>query len=85
MLNGLVLKLHTKNKIFHFVNYCLKSNPEQYYPECLMLYTHWWKEDQILSDLQTYEEAFNSNLGEVKIKVAEYEPLSFYWTQLKKN
>ena len=28
--NGLVLKLHTKNKVICFVNYHLKSNPEQY-------------------------------------------------------
>ena len=34
------------------------------------------KEDQVLSNFQTYEEAFNSKLGEVKIKMAEYEPLS---------
>ena len=40
------------------------------------MYTHWQKEDQILSNFQVYEEAFNSKLGEVKIKMAEYEPLS---------
>ena len=39
--NGLVLKLCTKNKLICFVNYRLKSNPEQYYCECIMLYTHW--------------------------------------------
>ena len=32
--NGLGLKLCTKNKVIHFVNCCLKSNPEQYYHEC---------------------------------------------------
>ena len=74
--NGLVLKLHTKNKVICFVNCCLKSNPEQYYCEHLMLYTHWQKVDKILSSIQTYEEAFNSRLGEVKIKMAEYAPLS---------
>ena len=74
--NGLVLKLHTKNKVMCFVNYCPKSNPEQYYHECLMWYTHWQKEDQVLSNFQTYEETFNSKLGEVKIKMAEYKPLS---------
>ena len=41
-----------------------------------MLYTHWWKEDQVLNNFQTYEEAFNSKLGEVQIKMVEYEPLS---------
>ena len=74
--NGLVLKLHTKNKVICFVNTCLKSNPEQYYHECIMLYTHWQKEDQVLSNFQTYDEAFNSRLGEVQIKMAEYEPVS---------
>ena len=47
LCNGLVLKIYTKNKVICFVNYHLKSNPVQYYCECLMLYTHWQKEDQI--------------------------------------
>ena len=36
LCSGLVLKLHTKNKVICFVNYHLKSNPEQYYHEHLM-------------------------------------------------
>ena len=76
LCSGIVLKLHTKNKVICFVNYHLKSNPEQYYCEHLMLCTHLVKEDQVLSNFQTYKEAFNSKLGEVQIKMAEYEPLS---------
>ena len=76
MRNGIILKLQTKNKIINFRNYRLKTDPEEYYRERLMLYVPWKKESDILGNFHTYEDAFSAKHTEIMKKLAVYEPMS---------
>ena len=76
MQNGITLKLHSKKKIIWFVNYHLKSDPENYYREQLMLYVPWRKEHDILGQSTSYQEQFKNNETCIKAKMTEYEPMS---------
>ena len=76
MRNGIILKLHHKNKVIHFRNYRIKTDPEEYYRERLMLYIPWKKETDILRNCAMYEEVFKSRYTEILIKLSVYEPMS---------
>ena len=71
-----MLRRRTKNKVIRFRNYRLKNDSEEYYRERLMLYVPWKKETDILGKFGSYEEAFFAKHGEVKEKIAVYEPMS---------
>ena len=66
-----------KSKIIRFVNYKQKLDPENYYCECLLLYTPWQHEEtDLYHGKQTYAEAFDCMKNMIQHKMAVYEPMA---------
>ena len=61
---------YKKRKVLRFVNYRLLRDPENYYREKLLFYTHWHNEGtDLIKDFHTYEEAFNTQKCEIAKKL----------------
>ena len=74
MPNGIVLNKRKEQKIIRFVNYRLKSEPEQYYRERVMLYTAWKNEERLLDGFATYKDVFYHHKELISEQMAIYEP-----------
>ena len=58
------------------MNYKQKLDPENYYHECLLLYTPWQHEEiDLYHGKQTYAEAFDC-MKDIQHKMAVYEPMA---------
>ena len=73
MRSGITLRKRKRRKIIRFVNYRLKTNPEEYYRERLMLYTAWTDEDKLKGEFATYQEAFEHHKETICANMAVYE------------
>lgn len=58
--NGIKIKRRKTPRVIRYVRYSLKTNPENYYREKLMLFTPWRNEtSDLLCGHQSFEQSFN--------------------------
>jgi hypothetical protein len=77
MNSGHILYLRRKPKVIRYRRYALKSDPENYFRERLMLFTPWRRpEASLKADYATYAQAFQAKEQQIKEAMARYESVS---------
>lgn len=72
--NGVEIVKRKKPCVLRWVHFDKETDPEKYYRELLMLFTHWRKEDKdLLKSFNSFEESFKSAKGQIEKKQEEYE------------
>lgn len=72
--NGVEIVKRKKPCVLRWVHFDKETDPEKYYRELLMLFTHWRKEDKdLLKSFKSFEESFKSAKGQIEKKQEEYE------------
>lgn len=72
--NGIKIKRRKTPRVIRYVRYSLKTNPENYYREKLMLFTPWRNEtSDLLCGHQSFEQSFNQKNFFLAKKIKQYE------------
>ncbi|XP_062584589.1 uncharacterized protein LOC134246276, partial [Saccostrea cucullata] len=72
--NGIKIKRRKTPRVIRYVRYSLKTNPENYYREKLMLFTPWRNEcSDLLCGQQSFEQSFNQKKFFLAQKIKQYE------------
>ncbi|XP_062615034.1 uncharacterized protein LOC134276764 [Saccostrea cucullata] len=72
--NGIKIKRRKTPRVIRYVRYSLKTNPENYYREKLMLFTPWRNEcSDLLCGQQSFEQSFNQKKIFLAQKIKQYE------------
>lgn len=72
--NGVEIVKRKKPCVLRWVHFDKETDPEKYYRELLMLFTHWRKGDEdLLKSFNSFEESFKSAKGQIEKKQEEYE------------
>ena len=74
--SGHILHLRRHDKVLRFRRYSLKTDPENYFRERLLLYLPWRKESALQGEHPTYADAFQAHEERMKANIAKYETLS---------
>lgn len=72
--NGVEIVKRKTPCVLRWVHFDKETDPEKYYRELLMLFTHWHKEDKdLLKAFKSFEESFKPAKGQIEKKQEEYE------------
>ncbi|XP_062609477.1 uncharacterized protein LOC134271261, partial [Saccostrea cucullata] len=72
--NGIKIKRRKTPRVIRYVRYSLKTDPENYYREKLMLFTPWRNESSdLLCGQQSFEQSFNLKKFFLAQKIRQYE------------
>ena len=75
--NGIVFRLRKNPRIIRFVRYNIKTDPDNFYREKLMLYIPWRNEDiDLIAGFPSMKESFLAREQEIVSNSREYEPSS---------
>lgn len=72
--NGIKIKRRRTPRVIRYVRFNLKTDPDNYYREKLMLFTPWRNEcSDLLSGFDSFEQSFNQKKVFLAHKIKEYE------------